>query len=62
MVMRVNKKTTAAKKPVQYATLSSGTISHVWCEEEIFFEKRQNKIQLVRDTVKKHSDLVRFEA
>ena len=61
MVMRVNKKTNSEKKPVQYAALSSGTISHVWCEEETFFEKRRNKITLTREEVFK-SDILHFDA
>lgn len=53
MLIRVNKKTSAAKKPVQYAALSSGTISHVWCEEETSDQKRKNHIHLTRDKSEK---------
>lgn len=43
MVITVNKHT-VARRPVQYAALASGTISHVWSEEELPHEKRKVKV------------------
>lgn len=48
MLIRVNKASNA-KKPVKYAALSSGTISHVWCDEETLINKRPNRIKLTRE-------------
>ena len=47
MQMNVNKKIT--RRPVKYAALSSGTISHVWYDEDQaakLAQKRKNRIQL----------------
>lgn len=43
MLVSVNK-STIARRPVQYAALASGTISHVWSDEEITFEKRTVRV------------------
>ena len=51
MMIRVNKKITS-RKPVKYAALSTGTISHVWYDEEscsVKAPKRRNRIQLMRE-------------
>jgi hypothetical protein len=48
MHISVNKKTNV-KRPVKYAALSSGTISHVWYDEETAAIKRQNRIKLTRE-------------
>jgi hypothetical protein len=45
MLVSVNK-TTVARKPVTYAALASGTISHVWSEEEPKAEKRQVRVTI----------------
>ncbi len=48
MMVRVNKNQ-AVKKPVRYAALSSGTISHVWYEEEApEFKRPAAAVKLVR--------------
>lgn len=49
MIVRVNKNT-GTQKPVKYAILSSGTISHVWCDDESnIAPKRRNRIQLTSE-------------
>ncbi len=48
MIIKVNK-STRVRKPVKYATLSSGTISHVWYDddsESLKTAKRRNAIRL----------------
>ncbi len=52
MLVRVNKRI-PTRKPVKYSALSSGTISHVWSDDEFeanLREKRRNLIRLTRDT------------
>ena len=50
MLIRVNKKISSSKA-VQYAALSSGTISAVWYDESSDKgAKRQNHIRMTRDT------------
>lgn len=52
MQTTMNKKT-IARRPVKYAALSSGTISHVWYDEDTAAKssaKRQNRIHLKRET------------
>lgn len=54
MLIRVNKKITT-RQPVKYAAMSSGTISHVWADEEsdsISKPKRRNHIRVTRDMSK----------
>ncbi|MEJ0010078.1 MAG: hypothetical protein WDN72_05925 [Alphaproteobacteria bacterium] len=51
MLIRVNK-STSTRKPVKYAALSSGTISHVWYDEEASSAKRKNRILLTRESSK----------
>ncbi len=49
MILRVNKNT-GSQKPVKYAILSTGTISHVWYDDESSAApKRRNRIQLTSD-------------
>ena len=51
MFISVNKKTNN-RKAVSYSALSSGTISHVWCDEEstsALTPRRQNRIKLTRE-------------
>lgn len=45
MVITINKNTNV-RRPVQYAALASGTISHVWSDEEAGNEKRRVKVML----------------
>ena len=52
MYISVNKKTNG-KRPVKYAALSSGTISHVWYDEEPASAKRKNRIKLTREQIEK---------
>ena len=59
MLVRVNKKGSA--KPVTYAALSTGTISHVWYDEEtsaLSAPKRRNRIKLTREKAEaiRHAD------
>jgi hypothetical protein len=51
MFISVNKKTNN-RKAVTYSALSSGTISHVWCDEDSLSAttpRRQNRIKLTRE-------------
>lgn len=51
MLVRVNKRI-PTRKPVKYSALQSGTISHVWSDdefEESLRQKRRNVIRLTRD-------------
>jgi hypothetical protein len=51
MFISVNKKT-SNHRPVKYAALSSGTISHVWYDDETSAKtapRRQNRIKLTRE-------------
>lgn len=51
MMISVNK-TTGTRQKVQYAALSTGTISHVWYDEEsasAHAPKRRNRIKLTRE-------------
>ncbi len=49
MILRVNKKT-GGQKPVKYAALSTGTISHVWYDDTSGTgAKRQNRIKMTRE-------------
>jgi hypothetical protein len=43
MIIAINKSSNA-RKPVQYAALASGTISHVWSDAEESGEKRTVKV------------------
>ena len=53
MLIRVNKNTGTHRQPVKYAALSSGTISHVWCDEDsLDMPKRRNRITLTTDKSK----------
>lgn len=48
MHIRVNKNT-SRRTPVKYAALSTGTISHVWYDEESApAPKRTNRIKMTR--------------
>lgn len=52
MLIRVNKNTGTRRQPVKYAALSTGTISHVWYDEEsdmLATAKRRNRIKLTTD-------------
>ncbi|MFZ4125115.1 MAG: hypothetical protein ACOYJ2_03465 [Rickettsiales bacterium] len=51
MYISVNKSTTT-RRPVQYAALASGTISHVWSEEEELskLNRRQVRVELKRES------------
>ena len=52
MFIRVNKNTGSRKTPVKYAALSTGTISHVWYDEDsasTATPKRRNRILLTRE-------------
>lgn len=56
MLVSVNKHT-VARRPVQYAALASGTISHVWSDEEVISEKRTVRVVARTDDAKtKRSD------
>lgn len=58
MQASVNKKT-VVRRPVKYSALSSGTISHVWCDDEQAAsnsQKRKNRIQLKREKTKADYD------
>lgn len=47
MHIRVNKNTAKSRQPVKYAALSTGTISHVWYDDESTpAAKRRNNIKL----------------
>jgi hypothetical protein len=61
MMVRVNKKISSGKA-VKYAALSTGTISHVWYDDDSAGgAKRQNRIRLTREKpITKSSD--RFDA
>ncbi len=54
MYISVNK-TTVAHRPVHYAALASGTISHVWSEEEVLGTKRPVKVVARRQKDSEHS-------
>lgn len=61
MLIRVNKNTGGSKNPVKYAALSTGTISHVWYDEEtsaLSATKRRNRIKLTREKAEaiRHAD------
>ena len=43
MLVSVNKNT-VAKRPIKYSALASGTVSHVWSDEEHAPAKRQVRI------------------
>lgn len=47
MVITINKHTNP-RRPVQYAALASGTISHVWSEEEEQLQEKRKVKVLVR--------------
>jgi hypothetical protein len=51
MILRINKNT-GTQRPVKYAALSTGTISHVWYDEDsasCASPKRRNRIQLTSE-------------
>lgn len=51
MFISVNKKTNT-RRPVRYSALSSGTISHVWYDDDTASRtspRRKNRINLVRE-------------
>lgn len=48
MLVSVNKHT-VMRRPVQYAALASGTISHVWSDEEVYASKRPVKVVVRRE-------------
>lgn len=50
MYISVNK-STVARRPVKYAALASGTISHVWSDEEETAQlpRRQVRVELKRE-------------
>lgn len=53
MLIRVNKNTGNRRQTVKYAALSTGTISHVWYDEDSASSaapKRQNRIKMIRAT------------
>jgi hypothetical protein len=52
MLVSVNK-FTVARRPVRYAALASGTISHVWSEEPATQEKRTVKVVAKQENSKK---------
>ncbi len=59
MLIRVNKNTGAKRPNVKYAALSTGTVSHVWYDEESASSatpKRQNRIKLTREKATPHYD------
>ncbi|MBN8543170.1 MAG: hypothetical protein J0M34_02790 [Alphaproteobacteria bacterium] len=58
MYISVNKSTTT-RRPVQYAALASGTISHVWSEEEEYSTLNRRK---VRVELKRESDIQKKSA
>lgn len=45
MLVSVNKNT-VAKRPISYAALASGTVSHVWSDEEPKMEKRKVRVMV----------------
>lgn len=45
MHISVNKSTTTSR-PVRYAALASGTISHVWSEEEEYSTLNRRKVRV----------------
>lgn len=62
MLIRVNKKI-SSQKPVKYAAVSSGTISHVWYDEASDRgNKRQNRIRVTRDMSAKTPATERYDA
>ncbi len=53
MFISINKKTNN-RRPVTYSALSSGTISHVWYDDETSAKtstRRKNRITLIRETL-----------
>jgi hypothetical protein len=51
MLIRVNKNTGTRRPNVKYAALSTGTVSHVWYDEDSASSatpKRQNRIKMIR--------------
>ena len=58
MLLRVNKTTGSRRQTVKYAALSTGTISHVWYDEDSApVTKRTNRIRVTRQkpaTVPQH--------
>ncbi len=61
MLIRVNKNTGTRPQTVKYAALSTGTISHVWYDDDSApIAKRTNRIKLIR--VKPESVNDRFDA
>ena len=56
MLIRVNKNTGTRRQNVKYAALSTGTISHVWYDDEAASPKRQNRIKMTREKAVKDSD------
>ena len=64
MFISVNKKT-KNNRPVTYSVLSSGTISHVWYDEETSAKsapRRRNRIQLIREILPTLARAVAVEA
>ena len=60
MLIRVNKATGKTRQAVKYAALSTGTISHVWYDDETAAPKRQNRIKMTR--AKNEGDAVQYDA
>ena len=51
MFIRVNKNTGTRRPSVKYAALSTGTVSHVWYDEDSASSstpKRQNRIKMMQ--------------
>jgi hypothetical protein len=63
MNISINKKTNTTR-PVKYAALSSGTISHVWYDDEAAASapKRQNRIMLTRDDLQAKTRQLSYDA
>lgn len=57
MHIRVNKNTANRPQNVKYAALSTGTISHVWYDEDTSRDaKRQNRIKMTRASESREYD------
>lgn len=55
MLIRVNKKI-SSRNPVKYAAMSSGTISHVWYDEETESAKAAKRKNRIRVKLEKGAD------
>ena len=59
MLLRVNKNTGNRRNQVKYAALSTGTIDHVWYDEDSASgsaPKRRNRIKMTREKAVEQSN------